>query len=455
LYGAADRHAAATAIDAGLAATLRGVPTGTVVIVAGVSDGPTGGPHLHPLVVSGPGWAHRELVSPTTGRAPYVQLFDLTATVLSLQGVEDLPDGVSGRPVRLSSSQVQGLSSYVDIDRHARRALAVGHPTFAVLCVVLSVVLLLLVLWPGGAVWPARLLAFAPVLCWLVQVVPWWRWPVVGYAAFIAVGCAVGALLLWLLARWRPRAALLAAPLVTAAVLVADQLAGAPLQTSAPFGDSPLVAGRFHGMGNIAFGVTAAALLLCAATFAARRPRKRAVLVVVAFAVVAVVVDGAPPLGDDLGGILALVPAFAVLAALVAGVRVTAARVVAIGVGAVALAAVVALADYARPAEHQTHLGRFVHDVLHGGAWRTVHRKLDAVVGSFDNPFVTITVVVAIAVALLLARRGRSEPAVVSVAVLAVVGSALNDSGIFVAAAALLAFVPAMAGARLRDTGAS
>ncbi|HMC70378.1 MAG TPA: hypothetical protein VKJ07_14580, partial [Mycobacteriales bacterium] len=141
IYDGADRARSAADVDSRLASTLRALPSDATVVVAGISDGRRGGPHLHPVVIAGPEWSHHELTSPTSGRAPYVQVFDLPATVLSIWGVTDPPDAMSGRAVRVSSSAVGSLSSYVDIDRHARRALSVGHPTFSVLCGVLIGVL--------------------------------------------------------------------------------------------------------------------------------------------------------------------------------------------------------------------------------------------------------------------------------------------------------------------------
>ena len=458
LYGAADRRAARADMDSGLASTLQALPPDAVVIVAGISDAPTGGPHLHPIVVAGPGWPHRELTSASTGRAPYVQLFDLTATFLATHGITEPPRGVSGRAIRPSSAAVRSLSSYADLDRHARRALRVGHPTFTALCIGLLVVLLLVLARPAAAVWPARLVVFAPLATWLVQLLPWWRRSLVFYSAFIVGIAVIGALACWLTGRWSARAGLLLGPVVTAAALLVDQLLGAPLQISAPLGDNPLVAGRFHGMGNIDFGVTMAAALLCLAVIAAHRSRRTAAVTVVVGGLVAIVIDGAPPLGDDLGGILALVPAIALLTALVAGVRLTVRRVVPIGAAAVLVAVGIALADYARPEDKRTHAGRFVEEVRDGEAWRTVHRKLDAVLSSFTNPVVTAAVLLGVVVLVVFWRRGREAhhyspgvpAAAAAVAVLAVVGSALNDSGVFVAAAALLAVVPAVVAQGLR-----
>jgi hypothetical protein len=204
-----------------------------------------------------------------------------------------------------------------------------------------------------------------------------------------------------------------------------------------------------------------AALVLCLGVLAAARSRRSAVTVVGIGSLVALGIDGAPSIGDDIGGILALVPALAVLVAVVAGVRLTARRVVPVLLATVVVAVAAALADYARPETHRTHAGRFVGDVLHGDAWRTVHRKFDAVLSSFATPAVSALVFGAV-VLLILGLRGRLHvrlhavpglaAAAAAVAVLAVIGSALNDSGVFVAAGALLACVPAALAASLSDT---
>lgn len=447
LYAGHDRVTHAAATDAAIAQQLAQVPTGARVIVAGCSDGPAGQARLHPLFVGGPGATHRELRSPTTGRAPYVQLFDLTA---SLVDEGRLPRYVSGRAITTSGHAARAPSSYADLDRHARRALSVGHPTFTVLCAVLLGCLLLALARPSVAASVAPLLVLAPAGAWSVQLLPWWRWNTVAYVACVAAVAVVGGAAVFALRRRRPVAALLLGPALTALLLVADQLAGAPLQLAAPFGDNPLVAGRFHGMGNIDFGVAMTSLLMCGvAAASAARTRRSAVAFAVVFSVVAIVIDGAPMLGDDLGGVLALVPACCLFIAIVAGVRVTARRVVATVAAAVLIAAAVAVLDYQRPASQRTHAGRFVGQVLHGGAWQEVHRKLDAVLGSFGNPIVTALVLVALAALVVLrsrAARATTDVVVARAAIvigaLAVIGSAVNDSGVFVAAAATLAFAP-------------
>jgi len=467
LYTDPDRKRAQADLDKAVTAEFKATPPGAIVVVAGISDGPSGGPHLHPLLIAGQGFAHRQLTSPTTGRSPYVQLIDVLPTLDAIRGQHRVPASVAGRDVVVTDQRVPHLSSYTDLDRHATASLSVGHPTMTVLCAVLLGVLLLVAFGRREALWPARLLLLAPFAVELVQVVPWWRWGIGAYAAVVAGIAVAGAVA----ATWfdnrrvddrrrddrrpddrrpvdrLPRRSLLFAAALTGTLLLADQLVGAPLQMNGAFGDNALVAGRFHGMGNIDFGLTMAAVLVSAAVIAvAQRTRRRAVIVAPTLLLVALVIDALPGLGDDLGGVIALLPAAALLVALVARIRLTVPRVALVIVAAIAAGIGAALLDYARPATRQTHAGRFVGQVLHGGAWQVVHRKLDAVLGSVDNPVVTATVVVAVVVAVVLHRRYTTPPAiaiaVVSVGVLALAGSLLNDSGVFVAAAALLVVGP-------------
>src|SRR5207237_673358 len=95
----------------------------------------------------------------------------------------------------------------------------------------------------------------------------------------------------------------------TAVVLMVDVATGARLQVNSVLGYSPLTAARFFGIGNSAFAVLAATGLLAAAIHLQYAPRRREALVTVgAVLVLLIVVDGAPSLGGDVGGILTLVP---------------------------------------------------------------------------------------------------------------------------------------------------
>jgi hypothetical protein len=147
---------------------------------------------------------------------------------------------------------------------------------------------------------------------------------------------------------------------------------------------------------------------------------------------------------------------------MVAQVRLTKRRVLAVALATIVVAVGVATADYTRPATDQTHVGRFVGQVLHGGAGTEVRRKLDAALASIGWTIGTFVVAVAVVLAILCRQRIRAalgassgaRAAAVAAAVLAVLGTALNDSGITVAAMATIVAVSALYGGGLRGAWA-
>lgn len=442
----ADRRAA---LDAVIDEQRRLEGGDAVVIVAGISDAATGPAQLHAIVVAGPGWGPGGLRSASTGRTGYVQLVDLTATLLAMTTDQALPDGVIGRPLERVPSSHRSPAALADDGRHARAAADVAGGTRNVLAL-FAAALLGLLLAGRREVWlPARLFAAAPVLTFLVQLLPWWRWGTPAYGGLVAAGSILVGLGVTLLDRRHRTAALVAVPAFTALVLVADQLAGAPLDLSAPMGDNPLVAGRFHGMGNMAFALMAASALFSAGVLAGRAATTRTrVAIAGGIGGVALAVDALPALGDDLGGLLALLPAVVLLAALVAGVRVTWERVALVAAATVGVAAIVGALDAARPPDRRTHIGRFVADLLHGHLDPVLDRKWRAMLRSFRNVALDVLVAATAAAAVVMRDRvpAALRPALAAVATVGVLGTLLNDSGVVVAAGVALAVVPALIG---------
>jgi hypothetical protein len=451
---ATDRVSAASSLDGILARQLEQIPATNTVMLAGISDGLETRMHLHVLLIRGPDWQHVALRSPST-RAPYVQLRDLAPTVLSMLRVP-IPDSMVGRPAYETSVAVKSPAAYADDDDHAVTARFVGQRVRAVFAYAAILLIGLLVLaWRRPiarrlAIVLGALAVGAPVCSFLVQVLPWWRWNTWAYGGLVLAGAAVIGAGCALARRRSATLALAVGPAVTAAILIVDQLTGAHLQLSAPLGDNPIVAGRFHGMGNTDFALMCTSVVICSALAGAalrRAGRRRLGLAAAAvMCAAAVVVDAAPTIGDDFGGILAMGPAALLLLVLLAGIRLTWRRLVAIALAAMALAVGVALIDYARPANSQTHVGRFVGQVLHGGAGRTIDRKFDASLNSFKS--VSLTILVAVLVVVVVAARhhvaaklrrvdGLSE-AGLALVVLAALGTFLNDSGVVVAGTVIL-----------------
>jgi hypothetical protein len=197
------------------------------------------------------------------------------------------------------------------------------------------------------------------------------------------------------------------------------------------------------------------------------RWRRAAVAAVVLLAIGAV--DAAPSLGADLGGALAYLPSAVLLAFLLTGVRRTwRAGLLALVLGVIPVIAV-AVWDYHRPPDRRTHIGDFVGQVMDGDAGGVLGRKLSAnlhqLVSSPFLPLVVGTIVLVPLVLWLERRRVRhlldETPGLalglVVVAVCAVLGGLLNDSGVTVTGIMLSVALPTVSALALRvdriDTG--
>ena len=473
-------------VDAELADLTAALPDGTTLLVAGISDriGPSPGvpqPHLRvALTDDGDDAAPRWLTSLSTRRQELVQLTDIAPTLYDRLGLTK-PAAAIGQPWRPGDIRpgdtADAVDEMIDTDTAAQVVRNLVPPFFALL------ILAQLVLYAGAAValirhWgqqrrrrvlaatrrAALVFAAVPVSTFLANLVPWWRTshPLPTLVLAVAVAVTVVTLVAQL-GPWRGRilGPFGAVGAITAIVLAVDVVTGSALQQSSLMGYSPLVAGRFYGFGNVAFAIFASGALLGATGFAEpllRRGRTRAaVALVLLTGVVAVVVDATPGWGSDFGGVLALVPGFAVLAMLVAGIRVSPLRFVgALAAGVVAVG-IVAVIDWRRPT--RTHLGDFVQQVLDGTALDTIARKAEANWSILTSSWLNTLLVPAAIVFLVLVlarplawRAGALQLAyeqapvlrhgLIATAVTLGVGFAVNDSGIAIPATALTVVIP-------------
>ncbi len=242
---------------------------------------------------------------------------------------------------------------------------------------------------PGGesrgtvAALRSATLAAGPAATFLANLLPWWRSsvPLLAVVAVTVIGALAVAALSSPVGRRAtgaagpaPEVATVAA--VSLAVVVVDVVTGARLQIDSLLGYNPLVAGRFAGLGNIAFAVLGSAGVVVSAQAVRSRSARRAVGAVAGVGGVLVAIDGWPGWGADVGGVLTLVPTYVVLGRGGGGTR---ARP---GDGRPAAGAGVAAAigwiDFLRPAERRSHFGRFVGTALEGGALGTIERKAAA-----------------------------------------------------------------------------
>jgi hypothetical protein len=440
-----------------------------LVLVVGISETDRAAAHLHVAIAHGARFAAGVLTSASTRRADFVQLVDVAPTILASFHVAE-PASMIGQTWRSTGPSSRDEAKIVarlrDLDRAARRQAAAIVPFFVTQSVLMVVVCALALLMATGRIRSrARGLvrvgcaaaALFPAASFLAGLTPWWRssswllvlfgvtagWVALATGAAVAVDRALGR---------RPFGLATAVGLITTAVIGIDLLTGAGLQIFTMNGYSPLVAGRFAGIGNVAFGVFGAAVLLAAGGLYERF----GLMAVGTVGLLAVALDGGPSWGSDVGGVLALVPAFALLAWTLGGVRLSGAKLAGSLVGAVIAVGLLGVLDYARPAARQTHLGRFVGELLHGGAWTVVRRKALADFALLTHSFLTLLVPVLVVAAALLIRRPPGvlrlafeqvpvlRPTLVAVIAMAVVAAVVNDSGAAIPALVVLVVLPAV-----------
>jgi hypothetical protein len=312
---------------------------------------------------------------------------------------------------------------------------------------------------PSVVVAEGLLVAAIPLACLAQAAVGAERWPALPAFGFL-VAAAVAVVGVALAGPWRRRRAGPAAFVAAATVLAiaADLVTGSRGQLTSLIGYTPIEGGRFYGLSAVSFAILATYVVALAGMLAGAMPR-RSVAVIAAVAAVTVGLAGAPMLGAKFGSILTLVPAFGLLALLASGRRLSLRALAAIVAGAAVIALGIGAADALRPAQSQTHIGRFVGALLGGGGGtgsvgEVIQRKLDANLGIFVRaPYALLAPAALVFVALVVLRPARvidapmravpglREGLLAAMAALAV-AMFLNDSGVAIPAMGLAIGVP-------------
>ncbi|MCJ7436793.1 MAG: hypothetical protein MUP97_03420 [Acidimicrobiia bacterium] len=425
------------------------------VLVVGPTH-PTRAISLTVLGLQGPGIQPGLLRSGTTRRSGFVQLIDVAPTILDLLDVPR-PTSMEGRPAEVGAtggSPAERRDLIVHADGAAQfrdRIVGPVQVAFVVLAGMLVAGAILVLGRPRPRRWRVWLgtfglcvLGFTPAV-FLARLVPLHEVGVVAYWTFLVVVAAALGTIYRRIGRHRPLDGLLAAFLVPVGLLLVDVLIGTPLQFNSALGYSPTVAGRFTGFSNPAYAIVAASAVLAAPLIARRIGGRRGAWISVAFLGMVIVVDGVPFWGADVGGILSMVPAFAVTSLLLLGWRVRWKTVAWSVVGLVVAVAGFTALDMARPPERRTHLGRLVERVNDRGIGDLVvvlQRKLGDNLGSLRTSIWGLVLPITLVLVYWLIKRAparlRAVDAAVpegriggiGLAIVAVLGYALNDSGV-------------------------
>ncbi len=473
-------------LDARLSALTGILPVGASLMVVGVSMDT--GPSQLTVALTGE-MTDRGLVGPTaylasesTRRPGLVALTDTTVTVLADLGMRP-SEPTGGRVWQLRDRPEPAEEAVGRLVDFNTAAVVVGAaiPGFfsglvAIQLLIYAAAAYALHRYSGGergkralVLSVTRVVALAgaafPVASYLANLIPWWAAdtpPLALLASVLAVDALVVALAV--AGPWRgtvlgPMTVVAGA---TTVVLFLDLCFGAHLQMNSPTGYSPIVAGRFYGIGNIAFATFATGMLMAVAGIShvliGRGRRRAAVATTLVIGAASVLIIGWPGLGTDFGGVIALIPGLAVTTMMIAGVRITAVRLAAVGAVAVVSISLLAWMDYLRPVEDRSHFGAFAAQVLNGDAGTVLTRKLGAMLGTLGNWHLTLLAAGALLFLFAVLNRpgnwriGALQRAyeyaptlragLTGSLVTALVGFAANDSGVAIPALALTVAVP-------------
>jgi hypothetical protein len=446
-------------------------PDDLLLIVSPTSPSWAGEAHLGIAVAVGGGFEPGSVLeSASTRRAALVTLPDVAPTILEHFGV-DRPPAMNGRSMTAGPTSDPPLASMVSLDDESVFVDEVKGPLSAVFVlfqVVVYVLLLLLLAWRERRGGVGSTAARTLQMCGLAVV----AFPVSTYLAGVVDGhsfggIAFGALLvaitgtLVLIASLvfdGPLDRLLALVAFTWLVVALDLVTGSMLQLNTVFGYSPIVAGRFAGAGNIVFAVFGVTAILTGALIAYRFSAMRVMMpLVIALFVVTIIIDGAPSFGSDVGGVLALVPALGVTLVLLTGRRPRLRTLAIAALAGVAALGLFLVVDLSLPDESQTHLARLYEDTRDrgfGALVETIQRKATSNLRVFTSSIWTYFVPPALLAMIYLLRRpsGRWQQfaidypklrgGLIGGLMLAVVGFAVNDSGIVIPAVILSFLVP-------------
>ena len=365
-----------------------------VLVLSPVS---TSAAQLSVALLRAPGLSGGLLRSSTTRRAGYVELADVTPTVLGLFGLHARGD-IEGRPFQVSPAATAGRVARLVHQGEAARFRDGVLPTTVTLTIVLLVLLLaagLLGRWLGTrfrgrlrpllAPWALAMLGVVPAT-YIVGRIAAARSGTAPFLLAVAAGATVVGLLGWAVERRRRGLGAIVVVGAIVAMFAVDVAIGAPLQLNTVFGYSVSVAGRFTGLGNLAFALFGASVVVLAALVVDRYPGT-GLRWAIGLLGLGILIEGLPMLGADVGGVLAMVPAFGLTALLLAGRRPRWTHLVGLATAAVVTVVAFAFIDKARPAGSQTHLARLAQRAL-DGQWRdffdTLGRRLHASFGGAD-----------------------------------------------------------------------
>jgi len=419
------------------------------------------GEKLLPVILTGPGVTPGILYSASTRWPGIISGFDLQATILAHLGIPLPPEllgrPLSARPHRAALAWLQQENQRLIAVNNTRRPVLKGFVAIQIILVLAALAIILT--RPGRLQIYTSLraaLAGLTAIPLALLIHPFLGFHGVVWEALylIAFATVVGLLASRLKIHANYMIGWIA--LVTALSLSSDILLGSPLMRYSLLGFGPIGGARYYGIGNEYMGILLGASLTGTATVLDRFPAfKRPLVVLIGLSYAFwVYIVGAPWLGSNVGGGIALTVAYVVMLLLLLKKEIRRGRMLALAVGvALFLVATMGLTDLLRSGASQSHLGKLAQLISNSGissAFPLFLRKIRMNLTLIEYTIWTKALLSFIIVLWVLFYRPRGHLAKLAVGFpasfkgswSAVVGSAAallaNDSGIVSAATALL-----------------
>ena len=441
-------------VDAALGALERGMSSDDLLVVLS-GDPPVArqrkGIRISTVAIKGSLFAAGILTSPSTRRDGIITLTDLAPTIADTLSLPALA-GVTGR-VATVVPRAHPITYLRPLERDIVRASLDRYPLtrwMMIFAMVLVAIALVVALRAGPSPNKGARIALTTLLL-AVAAAPLSLYvngifhpSSLTVAAVEAVGVAVGLAIVARALAWVDGALVIILGL-TALVPLIDLLIGTPLGIRSPIAFQIASGGRFYGIDGGTLGVIVGAEIFAAALLVERaRDKQNAGRLIALVFAASVWLMGAPSYGSKFGAALTAVPAFGVLALLIAGKRLTKAAVATIAIATVAITGLLIGVDALRTSGSQSHVARAVEGKSGVGAIisRKVHLQY---VTTFHTIWTPAILVFALAIAVVLWRRpdlvARAlewhtllTPALLAALVGGVAGFVFNDGGVLVTA---------------------
>ena len=421
------------------------------LIVTGVGPNPgSDDPSLQVIYRLGttlPGW----LTSASTRRDGIVTLPDLTRTLIDFGGPTSSSVAVDGSPFAVYDANltVDGIDAKLSSIAALSDAAPIGYIALGLAGAVLFVIMVFWVV-RGKFELPKLILTLGGVLAaamMLTGAAPWQYSdsPALFLSVLVALWLVILTPLALLVGRLASVPNIIAATAITVAAFTVDAALGAVMQPGSMLNSRPIYGLRWYGFGNVTFAAYTSAGLILAGYIAhrclavGRRGAAMAAVGAIGFGIV--ICEGWPTMGSDFGGIIALTPAVLWLMLALSGVKITWPKLVAIAGSALLAVAVISVLDWLRGPDQRTHLGNFVQRIIDGDALDVISRKAVAsaeTIASFvgiGSLLIGVTLWIVIfryAVPRVSSDFTTVRNALIAMLIVAIVGTLLNDGGIFV-----------------------